>query len=556
MIKEIRAKATAGVYSEVMNQIYDSFDKRIREAISNASDAKATKVTISVFLGNDTKMIIRDNGYGMTPEEIVNKLVSMGGGDKYNDEESIGRIGIGALSIFAIGNEITINTRRKGEKNVTIAELDFSELQRASKHSVPLDQIVLGNIKGERTATEQDEDHFTEIVISELHRNVVDIFSDEQKTKELIETLERILPVPYRNDDPIFGKLPSEIRNRLTSDKHVAEVTLHIPHLGYANPDYTIRRKTIESIENARIINYLPIFPFTLEGGTHSNLNVCGYLFINDGKVLPKRWQGVNARVKNVTIESNTYLGYEEDPASRNRIGGELIISNIDENRAITTNRSGFATENIDYTLISNYMRDRILDAANIIRKHSAIDSVVKKYVNSLERLMSVFKKNAAIQDEREDSGIFKELDDQNIQLESNTEFSLTDILKEELDKLHVEFELIWSGTMENNYYIVAQEDRFYSIYVHENLNHFIYNVSGNTMEYFIAYCKEKYPLLIKKPGKVFLNLDSKLVLNKDINKVDVGLVETMLTLYLNYLRCQGDAKLLYTQTIQDLLKT
>ena len=65
MMKEIHAKATAGVYSEVMNQIYDSFDKRIREAISNASDAKATKVTISVFLGNDTKMLIRDNGYGM-----------------------------------------------------------------------------------------------------------------------------------------------------------------------------------------------------------------------------------------------------------------------------------------------------------------------------------------------------------------------------------------------------------------------------------------------------------------------------------------------------------
>ena len=79
MIKEIHATATAGVYSEVMNQIYDSFDKRIREAISNATDAKATKVTISVFLGQNTKMLIRDNGYGMTEEELENKYVSMVG---------------------------------------------------------------------------------------------------------------------------------------------------------------------------------------------------------------------------------------------------------------------------------------------------------------------------------------------------------------------------------------------------------------------------------------------------------------------------------------------
>jgi hypothetical protein len=556
MMKEIHAKATAGVYSEVMNQIYDSFDKRIREAISNATDAKATKVTISVFLGNETKMIIRDNGYGMTADDIETALVSMGGGDKYNDEDSIGRIGIGALSIFAIGNEVTINTRRKGDKTITIAELKFNELQRAAKHSTPLDQIVLGHIKPERAATDEDEEHFTEIVISDLNNNVVSIFNDERKTKGLIETLERILPVPYRNDDPIFEKLPSQIRNRLTSDKHIEEITLHIPHLGYTNPDYIIRRKTIESIENVKIINYLPIFPFNLGGGTRSNLNVCGYLFINDGKVLPKRWQGINARVKNVTIESNTYFGYEDDPASRNRIGGELIISNIDENRAITTNRSGFATENIDYTLISKYMQERILNAADIVRKHSAIDSLVKKYVNSIERLMLVFRKNAAIQDEREDNGMFKALDDKSIQLKASSDYSLMKDLKEEFDKLHVEFELIWSGTMEDNYYILPQEDRFYSIYVHENLHRFNYNVAGNMVEYFVAYCGEKNPLLIKKPGKVFLNLDNKLVRNKDINQVDVGLVATMLILYLNYLRCQGNATLLYFQTIEDLLKT
>lgn len=555
MEKEIRAKATAGVYSEVMNQIYDSFDKRIREAISNSSDAKATKVKISVFLGDNTKMIIRDNGLGMTPEELESKYVSMGGGDKYDDQDSIGRIGIGALSIFAIGDEITITTRKMGDNKVTTAELNFHELQRSFNHSRPLDEIVLGFIKGKRAATVQDELNFTEITISDLHKDVVKIFDDENKTKELIETLERVLPVPYRKDDPIFEKIPSEIKSRLTSERFINEVTLHIPHLGYANPDYSIFRKTIESVDSEKIVFYPPIFPFTIEGGKNGNLSVCGYLYINQGKVLPKTWQGINARLKNVTIEKNTYFGYDDDPASRNRIGGELIISNIDENRAITTNRSGFATENSDYVLVSTYLKQRILEAVKIVREQSSIDTLVKKYASSLEKLMFIFQRNAVIQDERDDNDSLKALDDESIQLDLTADYSLETDLKKELSKISIGFEFIWAGTIEDNYYISQQEDGYYSIYLHEKLHYFKYNVGGNAVDYLLQYCGEELPLLIKKPGKIILNLDSKLVRNRDITKIDYGLVETMLILYLNYLRCDGDASALYSQTTKDLLK-
>ena len=553
MLKDIRATATAGIYSEVMNQIYDSFDKRIREAISNASDAQATRVTVSVFLGERPKMIIRDNGYGMTPEELEEKYVSMGGGEKYCDDESIGRIGIGALSIFAIGKVVNIRTRRRGDSSVTAAELDFTELQRSAAHAVPLDEIVLGHVQGQRHASDEDEEHFTEITITELDKNVVEIFNDERKVKSFIETLERILPVPFRSDDPILEELPTEIADHLVSQKHIAEVVLHVPHLGFTNPGYIIRRRTIASVDNVKV-QYVPIFPFALQGGTRGDISVCGYLFINAGGVLPKDWQGINTRVKNVTIEKGTYFDYTGDPASRNRIGGELTIRNIDENRAITTNRSGFATESVDYILVSAYMSERIEHAARIVRKHSAIDSIVKKHVNALDRVRQVMEINAKVQDARADSDEYKELDDQDVQVDATPEYSLEGDLRKEMDNDQVEFELIFSRVMEGNYSLQVQEDYFYSIYVHEKLRRFNYNVAGKMIEYGVAYCGENKPLLIKKPGRVLLNLDSKLVRNKDITRVDVGLVETMLTLYLNYLRCGGDAGVLYHQTIEDLL--
>ena len=56
----LTAKATAGVYAEVMKQIYDSVEKRFREAVSNAFDAHATSISIAVLLGHDDQIILRD----------------------------------------------------------------------------------------------------------------------------------------------------------------------------------------------------------------------------------------------------------------------------------------------------------------------------------------------------------------------------------------------------------------------------------------------------------------------------------------------------------------
>ena len=79
---KLNAKATAGIYAEVMNQIYDSVDKRLREAVSNAYDARATKISISVYIGGDDQIVIRDNGFGMDKDDLKNNYINMGGGGK------------------------------------------------------------------------------------------------------------------------------------------------------------------------------------------------------------------------------------------------------------------------------------------------------------------------------------------------------------------------------------------------------------------------------------------------------------------------------------------
>lgn len=544
------AKATAGVYAEVMNQIYDSYDKRIREAVSNAYDANATQVKISVYSATrEKRIIIYDNGDGMDEDDVKGKYINMGGGDNYNNENAIGRIGIGALSVFALGDKIKINTRKNGSNKVIVAELDLTNIKNDEKHSIPLENIPLGKITGYRDANEDDEDHFTEIIITDLSKPALKICESEESTKELIEKLERILPVKYRNDDVLFEKLPTAIKDKISKERYIVDVIFHSPNLGYDN--YKIYRKSIFSEHKVKIMDVYPIHPFKIEDSIKGNLNVHGYLYVNAEKGLPKTWQGINARVKNVTIEGNTYFSYTDDSAARVRIGGELFINNIDENHAIQSNRSGFAIENEDYILISDLMHTHLNNEIALIRKNSNIDSSVKKVVNHLDKLCKVFEDSAAIEDEKANAEDFKNLDDSNVDIDEFELYSLEDNLRDELDETG--FDFIWSGTIEDLYEIDFEEDDYWSIQINKRLERFVYNVSGNSIQYLLGYGGERKPLIIKKPGIVYINLDNELIPDKDICKVDVGFIKVVLILYLNYLRCDGNADVLYNHSIKDL---
>jgi|GEM_PF-3087988 len=547
------AKATAGVYSEVMKQIYDSADKRFREAVSNAYDAGATKLNIYVYIGPDDQIIFKDNGLGMDENDLKNKYINMGGGGKYEDEESIGRIGIGALSIFALGDKITIKTRKKGTDKILTARLDFSMLKQAEKHDQPLDQVSVGSIKDIKDAEDDDEDHFTEITIRSLSNACRDIFVSESRTKSLVNKLERILPVPFRKNDALFERLTPDISSLMINDKYKIDVEFHCPIHQYDH--YSVKRRSILSEENAKISRFYPITPYYIQGGSNTKLNVYGYMYINADKKLPEEWQGINIRVKNVTIESNTFFGYEKDHAARVRIGGELFVRNIDENNAIQSNRSGFASDNSDYMLISQFMRDRILEVIRIVRQNSEIDSKVKKLIKKIESIHSVFRNNAVVEGSKEDSEEFKNLDDESIEFCNEfVKFDLEERLGEMLKEENIAFECIWSGVIQNLYYIEYHEDDFYTIHVHDRLKKFKYNVAGNSIEYYIGYCGKEIPFVVKKPGKIFVNIDSEIINNRDILEVDAGFLKVILLIYMNYLRSDGDSNKLYNECINDLV--
>jgi hypothetical protein len=553
---DLFGRATAGVYAEVISQLYDSSDKRIREAVSNAFDANAKEVRISVYKERTepSKVIIRDNGDGMDADDFRDKYVCMGGGDNYQNRFTIGRIGIGALSIFALGDSITVNTRKKGSNKVVTAHLSLASVKSAVQHATPLEDVKLGSITDERSALETEGPHFTEIIIEDLTREARSAFDNEDKTKELISILERILPLSYRDDDPLFGHIAPDLRDKLViGNKYVINVILHVPHLEINN--LRLSRRTVYSVDETQIETLIPIYPFaSFDGAADKDLCVYGYLYISKGVQLPKEWQGINARVKNVTIERNTYFGYEEDAAARVRIGGEVFIDNIDENRAIQSNRSGFAIENTDYRLIARYMHLMIARAIAEVRKSSRIDSIIKQIVVPVKKLRDMCNHISKIEDAKKNADVFQEVSDLDVQIVKMLRFSLEDKLKENLQReVKIDPEVLWSRILASLYYIQREDDDYYTVQVHEDLKEFKFDVGGNTIEYVMGRCGEDKPVVVKEERAVYINLDNPVLNGGDVTKLDLGFLEVVLILYLNYLRCDGSARDLYTKAIADL---
>lgn len=143
------AKETFGFQTEVkqllhlmIHSLYSNKEIFLRELISNASDA-ADKLRFEslhhpLIFGDDTELkvwvefdkeantlTVRDNGIGMTREEVIQNLgtIAKSGtrefldtltGDKAKDTKLIGQFGVGFYSVFMVADKVIVNTHRAG----------------------------------------------------------------------------------------------------------------------------------------------------------------------------------------------------------------------------------------------------------------------------------------------------------------------------------------------------------------------------------------------------------------------------------------------------------
>ena len=125
-------------------KMYSQLPYALAELVANAYDAGAEHVKIHLVDNcEEKKIIVEDDGEGMSYDEVANHFLVIGRKRRAEDTErtnSKGRIitgkkGLGKLALFGIGKIIRIETTKAGESHKTILTLDWDSILKEDSGS-------------------------------------------------------------------------------------------------------------------------------------------------------------------------------------------------------------------------------------------------------------------------------------------------------------------------------------------------------------------------------------------------------------------------------------
>lgn len=119
----------------------------VYELVKNCYDANSTEVQVCfenvTTISNEGKIIISDNGIGMSFTDIRDKWMVVGTNSKRTKQYSeapfnrkfVGEKGIGRFAVDKLGARVEIKTKEKGSKNWFVVKINWDEYEQAAKNS-------------------------------------------------------------------------------------------------------------------------------------------------------------------------------------------------------------------------------------------------------------------------------------------------------------------------------------------------------------------------------------------------------------------------------------
>ena len=166
-----RLSISLNVLEHLGINLYSNVPAVLSEIVANAWDADASKVQVTWDRAAG-RIVIQDDGVGMTPNEINERFLSVGyrrrdgqPGTTPKGRHPMGRKGIGKLSLFSIANAVRIETIKEGVKSAFQMKLDEirEQIRREGGGSGIYEPTIL-------PINEIDFSRGTKITLSELRR--------------------------------------------------------------------------------------------------------------------------------------------------------------------------------------------------------------------------------------------------------------------------------------------------------------------------------------------------------------------------------------------------
>jgi hypothetical protein len=200
-------KTDERVLARVTDGIYRQPGSALRELISNAYDADATRVVIGTDAPRFQRISIEDDGHGMTPEALAYVLYHIGGSAKRkedggklgvtnthdpllspNGRRLIGKIGIGLFSVSQLTHSFQIITKVAGDPFRTVATVvlrQYSEDEHVISEGQKKFESGLVNVWREKAADEAS--HGTSIILTNIRPQA----RDTLRSREIWSAIEQ-----------------------------------------------------------------------------------------------------------------------------------------------------------------------------------------------------------------------------------------------------------------------------------------------------------------------------------------------------------------------------
>jgi len=368
----------ANILHEISSQVYTTLSRQIRELVSNSVDAEASEFVLSVNCEN-RELVFEDNGNGMTRQEVSDFYCVLSVSPQAINPQRIGRKGVGKFATIGISPRFTLETRARNSNNVFVGRFDYSPTMDPKFANEDLSSLTIC-LAHERKANKDDPPHFTRITCHDVPDKVLNHFEDSREYENLVIDLARILPLKYPDSHDALDMLVGTVKARFY-DPSLRTISVRIISEFY--PNGHMLRKCVWG-ENSQVQEaWGKPYPFEFDLPS-ANAQVFGY-FIDMKYRQDQRWQGLVVRVKNVAVRDHEFFEWDDKPVM-GRLTGEVHITGINDQKAITMNRSEFNMSDPVVIEISRRVSEQLNEFGKKMRRRNEVNVEVKKVMKRMKR--------------------------------------------------------------------------------------------------------------------------------------------------------------------------
>lgn len=292
--ENVRFSVDASHMSRLGRELVGKKETAVSELVKNAYDADATQVTLT-FENADLaggRLIIEDDGHGMTREQLIAGFMRLSTTDKVHEPYSpkynrlrAGRKGIGRFAAQGLGKKLTITTQIKKSEVALQVEIDWAKF-KADKDLVIISnqirEVQKLNNQGTRLTIENLEDGWTTSSIEKVYKYLVDVIQPFPISKILeVDTKDPGFEVKIFNT---INDLKTEVASaeKLIYEFALAEINAKVDNNGKGS--WSIKSKQYEEVNEKGLSitskNYL--YPHI------RNVNLKAYYYIYSSDTLPR----------------------------------------------------------------------------------------------------------------------------------------------------------------------------------------------------------------------------------------------------------------------------